>query len=485
VRAGGTKHRRSTHALRALALVAATACGWRCASHAAAPSVSSGAPPVGPSGAASFAPAVEHDAGGPDLPDEWPAIAPPGFVLADRHWTSDGELWLLLRSEPPDGRVPLRICALRADRDVSVSLREARCADAPPTVPRFASADADFALDDEPIVVGSTPAGRAGFSARTGAPIAVRGMPGRESHTGLAVERVGPRQYKVLAMKGGKPVRSAPLRVPFVDGFSDNRDEAPVPVVVGDEVGWLERGFSWMFAKLTPNGLAPRMVGHLSGYFIGWCRADSGWIVLLGGTVESIIFGRNGRWSRPIPADMDLMEAGPTYMGLVCRDGVAVDTVALDGITKTDEDCILEHREGCVLHEDRRRWDLEERRCTRRGCENPSVSYEADKPYAHVLIANLAAPDRERTVLAWHDREGALRVKSAPFVELPAAAERRYAMPRGMRLVTAPSNENTYRDVVVRDGVALVIFAHRGLHLARFDVDGNVAPVSVADREAR
>jgi hypothetical protein len=54
-------------------------------------------------------------------------------------------------------------------------------------------------------------------------------------------------------------------------------------------------------------------------------------------------------------------------------------------------------------------------------------------------------------------------------------------MPPGMRLVTPPSNENTHREVVVRDGVALVVFAHRGLHLALFDVDGNVASVAVTE----
>jgi hypothetical protein len=241
-------------------------------------------------------------------------------------------------------------------------------------------------------------------------------VPGRESHTGLAVERVGPCRYTVLQVLGGQAKSKADLRIP------DSRCAPKIePVVVGDTVVWLDDSLAkafteveddagigqrrvddapsgWKFAKLLPSGLSRPMVQPFDALGLDSCRAGATWIVeLYSPSSHRMLFHTNGNWSKPI--------RGELLANLGNRDGV------------------------------------------------------------------------EKTVLAWHDETGALHVRSASLPALATATEQTFCVAPKMRFAAERSARS--EDVIVRDGVSLIAFSYRGLHLLRIDIVGHVGPVDV------
>jgi hypothetical protein len=302
-------------------------------------------------------------------------------------------------------------------------------------------------------------------------------MPGRESHTGLAVERVGPCRYTVLRVLGGQAKSKADLRIP------DSRCAPKIePVVVGDTVVWLDDSLAktfteveddagigqrrvddapsgWKFAKLLPSGLSRPMVQPFDALGLDSCRAGATWIVeLYSPSSHRMLFHTNGNWSKPIRGELPFRGAGPAEMGLVCREGVGINTVA------DEEDYHVR---------------VEECQCTARGCETRSAGWEEPlPPKTFVLLANLGNRDGvEKTVLAWHDETGALHVRSASLPALATATEQKFCVTSKMRF--AAERYARSEDVIVRDGVSLIAFSYRGLHLLRIDIEGHVGPVDV------
>jgi len=395
----------------------------------------------------------------------WPSIAPDGYELAASHWTRAGHLWLLLRPSMSDGSHPLRVCALASSPTAAQSLRRARCRDVPDTVPRFAVPEVGFALDDEPIVVGPDPqsqARRIGYSAETGAPVPIRGMVGRERRRGLTVERRAFGRYEVMQVVDGEVKRSAILNVPPVDAMDNQPYD---PVVIEDQVGWFRQadtksGWGWFFSPLGAAGLSPRFVG--GEYPLGCQQCGSGpfpAVELGGACCPYFAFLRDGRWSRPVHTDSSLIGAGPRLMLDGCRENVAVLMLAEHGLVRRDE------------------FVVEQNRCTPQGCEAKTVRWQTPRPDGLIVAAPLVDDSGvEKVAVAWQDKQRSFTWKLAPIEQLERCEPRSQTLPHR---VVRDGQSTREDDILVRDGVVLVVFRDAGLRILRVDVDGNVGPVEV------